>query len=343
MAFGSAFVKNRLIILSALIANTTLLLAALIDGPGLLIQSRLAIFGEFIDISSGEASINAKIDSYFKAGRASHSGIRVAYSNTLVEIEEAAKKNACIFTYDQKVTSVYTTKTDCKVYGLMKLLIPGKGGSQCGNDGDLEARVKMVVANKGCCSDFTEAFLVFANLLGVRAREVHDGSHTTVEYYDPNDNKWKWVDPQYKLQMAKGNTILSFYEISDSEIGDNLLALDALNAKYRSPFLNVWNKNLIGYTLGSNVVEVEEFEERIRLIPLLKPVYQLASHLAGVRPGYLWVRTRSDAAIHGLFKYIAMAYALLVILANLAVVLHCFKCPLVGKVMGKKPNIDSAH
>ena len=181
------------------------------------------------------------------------------------------------------------TSTDCKVYGMLREFIPGKGGEKCGNKGDLKSKIKDVRNNIGCCSDFSETFLVFAGYLNIKAREVHDGSHTTAEYYDPLSNKWKWIDTQYKQQIIHEGIILSANEIVESQLIDKLELLDPIDKNYISNYLNISNKNLTGYTLGNNIIEVEEFEKKIRFIFTQKSLHHFISHILGIRPNYLWV------------------------------------------------------
>lgn len=279
--------------LSALLANGIFIIALpSIMRNGLLPYLKISIFSETTGRLK-EEQLNKKIASKFINGKDYHQALTRAQKDTFVKIDSKILEPNC--EYLSKKGNLYqATSTDCKVYGILTEFMPGKGGTLCGNKGDIRSRISYVENNIGCCSDFSETFLVLAGYSNIKAREVHDGGHTTAEYFDPQSNKWKWIDTQYKQQIIKKGVILSANEIIESQFIDNLELFDPIDKNYISKYLSISNKNMIGYTLGNNILEVDKFEEKMKFIIPQKPLHQLLSHIVGKRPSYLWVRREPD-------------------------------------------------
>lgn len=313
---------NRGLIRTTAFFDACFLAIILLGGPGLMVQSKLAIFSNTIGRTE-EVILNEIISSLFKHGEDYATVLSAEERKTLYKIKQLSGRENCIYLKKASLINKPTAQ-DCIVYGVISELIPGSGGATCGNSGDLESRLKATKNNVGCCSDFAESFLVYAGSLGVKAREVHDGLHTTAEYYDPMQSKWKWIDPQYNQQIASDGVILSANEIIASEFTKKLDLVDFADSGHFSPYLRISNKNLLGYTLGNNILEVDRFEAFMIGLHLPKSVIQLVSHVAGVRPSYLWVRSGADAYLQRLYKYVSIAIFMVLVSLNLIAILSAF-------------------
>jgi len=299
-----------------LLFDVGFLMIFLLGGPGLIVQTKLAIFSSTIG-RTDEGNLNDIISSSFRNGEGYEIALTPEERKTLSKVKQFSEKDNCIYLNKTDLV-IQPTVQDCISYGIISELIPGSGGIICGYSGDLKSRLKATRNNIGCCSDYAESFLVYAGSLGVKAREVHDGAHTAVEYYDPMQNKWKWIDPQYNQQIARDGIILSANEIIASDFTKKLDLVDFGDSGHVTRFLRISNKNSLGYTLGNNVLEVESFEASLKSLRLPRSAIQLISHLAGIRPSYLWVRSGADANLQRLYKY--MSIVLLIVFASLNLV-----------------------
>ena len=215
-----------------------------------------------------------------------------AQQNNLREIVSRSRSLQCQAPGDHSKTSL--TATDCLARLLAADISPYMIGGQCGLDGSLKSRIGQIIRGQGCCSDYTDAFMMRAKATGLKAREVHFLGHTTAKYFDREQGRWKLIDTSLRSQISDPDgRLLSAYELSrrfpwqaltmvklpplDKGVNDN---------KNFSPYLNV-NNSVLYWTRGNNLIEQERFELPLAKLGLPKEAIQLASLTLGVRPGWL--------------------------------------------------------
>lgn len=187
------------------------------------------------------------------------------------------------------------TAADCTARAISEAVSPYTMGGKCGLDGSIRARIGFVSKGVGCCSDYNEAFLLRAQAVGLQAREVHNLGHTTAEYFDPAQRRWKWIDTSNRIQVSndRGN-LLSAMRFSNRFPWRrlylvNLPPFEGKSLKFGlgyEAYLATANSVLF-WTTGSNFQEQENFETPLRKLGLPKQVSQLASLQAGIRPGWI--------------------------------------------------------
>jgi hypothetical protein len=195
-------------------------------------------------------------------------------------------------------------------------------GGKCGLDGSIRARIGLVAKGVGCCSDYNEAFLLRAQAVGLQAREVHNLGHTTAEYFDPAQRRWKWIDTSNRVQVGnEDGHLLSASRVSNRLPWRRLTFIDLPpfeDKKSRPGFTYVGyftsSNSVLYWTRGLNFQEQENFEAPFRKLGLPKEVVQLASLQIGVLPGWI-VLAPGEAA----FRFRLSAFLLKGSLAAFAV------------------------
>jgi hypothetical protein len=175
----------------------------------------------------------------------------------------------------------------------------------------------------GCCSDFSKAWLFYANFLGLRAREVTNLGHTTVEYWDDVLKKWIWMDPYMRLEMTDANGIpLNQFEIRQMPLAQSVryvrlpgshidLIPERLEAYHPSQFAAIsWRK-------GVNFLQVEAWDSRLRALGIPKSIRQLILLTTGIQPRWLILTNTSLAFYMTLFKSLALVITSIFIVINL--------------------------
>jgi len=162
--------------------------------------------------------------------------------------------------------------------------------------------VKGVEHGQGCCSDYSKAFLVYALHLGIKVREVYVLSHATVEYFNPEQQRWIWFDPYFGTQITdKSGRLLSLYEIRMASRFQELRLLDHPPSTTTIPAFKGFrgydtrHYDVLLYKKGNNFFELEELHRRLQWLRLPKSVLQLSSYFLGSHPGYLMLATEGMA------------------------------------------------
>jgi hypothetical protein len=198
------------------------------------------------------------------------------------------------------------TPADCLARALAKDVSPYMTGGKCGLDGSLRARIGQVRHGVGCCSDFNEAFLLRAQAVGLEVREVNNLGHTMAEYFDPAQQRWRWIDTSNRVQVASADgVLLSGWVLRTDfpwrarqfiDLPPNTPA-QARKAESYAGYLSSRN-SILSWTEGLNFQQIEKLEQPLRQIGLPKELVQIVSLSLGVRPGWL-VLAPSEAA----FRY----------------------------------------
>jgi hypothetical protein len=151
------------------------------------------------------------------------------------------------------------------------------GGPGCGaNSDDLVKNIKWLSEDNGhgCCSDHSQAFIALCLINNIFAREVHHKSHTFNEFFDPQLQKWVWIDTQYCL-MAQNEIgqYLSLKEIflyskENKKIEWAFFGTPLHKLYNTSDYKRITNYftpqefSLILMTLGNNVFEVDYYNQK---------------------------------------------------------------------------------
>jgi hypothetical protein len=166
-------------------------------------------------------------------------------------------------------------------------------------------------SGQGCCSDFSKAWLFYANYLGLRAREVNNLGHTTVEYWDAALRKWVWLDPFMRMEMTDANGLpLNQFEIRRMSLVETVrfVRLPGAQAGFEPRAYAGYHPSqyaAISWRRGVNFLEVEAWDTRLRALGLPKSLRQLALLTTGVQPRWLVLTTNALAfymtLLQGLF------------------------------------------
>lgn len=214
---------------------------------------------------------------------------------------------------------------DCLARALAEDVSPYMMGGKCGLDGSLRARIDSVRQGIGCCSDYNEAFLLRAQAIGLQVREVHNLGHTTAEYFEPQRQRWHWLDTSNRVQVAnEEGQLLSAYQIR-TRFPWRPLRLIYLPPFSRDPKANVdqfegylnSSNSILYWSKGQNILQIEAFEAPLRRIGLPKELVQLSSLGLGVRPGWLVLASPEAAFRFRLSSWLLKAGLVGFVLANL--------------------------
>jgi hypothetical protein len=193
------------------------------------------------------------------------------------------------------------TPTDKMAVALAATIGPSPDGSYCGKH-PTYALVQGVEHGQGCCSDYSKAFLVYASHLGIRVREVYVLSHATVEYFNPEQQRWIWFDPYFSTQVTDQNgRLLSLYDIRMASRFQELRLIDHPPSVNTIPAFvgfrgyDTRHYDVLLYKKGNNFFELEELHRRLKWLRLPKSVLQLSSYFLGAQPGYLMLTTEGMA------------------------------------------------
>jgi hypothetical protein len=169
------------------------------------------------------------------------------------------------------------------------------GGRGCGDYDDLLHQLRRLPEGEGhgCCSDHVQAFLAYASVLGIFARQVHHMQHTTAEFYVPSLGRWVWVDPQMAVfARDERGALLSLREIRARYLAGDPPALDFIGNAYHK-FATRGPEDDINYdeprdfasismVWGNNVFEEDAFYRKAPFVPF--PVRQFVGMALGVLP-----------------------------------------------------------
>ncbi len=179
----------------------------------------------------------------------------------------------------------------------------------------VESLGKVVIdtdSGQGCCSDFSKAWLFYANYLGLKAREVNNLGHTTVEYWDRQRGRWDWLDPFMKMEMTNAQGIpLNQTEIRAVSLVDfvQFVRLPGAHTDFKPQSYGGYHPSqyaAISWRRGVNFLQMEAWDSRLRSLGLPKSLRQLLLLTAGVQPGWLVLTTNSLAFYLNLLKVLLL-------------------------------------
>lgn len=242
-------------------------------------------------------------------------------------LQRASQAADCRVPTDHPRTQI--TAADCLARGLAKDVSPYRMGGSCGLDLSIRSRIGSVRNGVGCCSDYNEAFLLRAQALGLQVREVHNLGHTTAEYFDPAEQRWKWIDTSLRVQFSnEDGQLKSAWQRSARFPWRRINLVDlppfAKIQKFDKsdfePYVSASNAVLF-WTRGLNFLQQENFEAPLRHVGMPREVIQLASLSLGVRPGWILVAPAEVAFRHRLSAWLLRGSLLLFVLGNVVLLL----------------------
>ena len=215
------------------------------------------------------------------------------------------------------------TMDTAKKAQFITLLYSKNGGPGCGNYKDLMHNILRLDDNNGmgCCSDHAEVFIALSHIFGLNSREVHHTNHTFNEVYDPDINKWLWIDTQFAI-MAKDdkNNYLSLLEMTRYVNKGKQISYDFFgNASHTfSRLLPIEHEyydskddfEYIELTLGDNVFSQDHFNKKIIFLP--KPIRQIIALVQGIQPKYITYTPKMTKTLKR-FHYIKIIVIILVL------------------------------
>lgn len=289
---------------------------------------RNALFSEVVDDQqvTTEAALNTLLKRRIRQDPAWLRARSLFTSTELVRLDalvSASRSGDCRLPSDSALTVL--SPADCLARALAKDVSPYMMGGKCGLDGSLRARIGSVRQGIGCCSDYNEAFLLRAQATGLQAREVHNMGHTTAEYFEPQRQRWHWLDTSNRVQVAnKEGQLLSAYRIR-VRFPWRSLRLIKLPPTSRDPkanfdqfegYLNSSN-SILYWSKGQNILQIEAFEAPLRRIGLPKELVQASSLGLGVRLGWLVLASPEAAFRFRMSSWLLKAGLVGFVLANL--------------------------
>lgn len=218
---------------------------------------------------------------------------------------------------------------DIKVETLLNNFSPSFNidDAQCSEKADLIYNINNIfTTGLGCCSDYARASIFLLNILNIRAREVNNYRHTSIEYYNEDKKKWIWIDPSYRIYAYSGNDTnkkLDLFEIFSSKIGESIFFQFAnknlLNFK---PLIEIYHHQPQQYGSISYSLSVDNNGLRDKIIDfgIHKSLVDLVYLLTGINKGKLTIMPTGNnfifSKIAQIFSYI---FIILIILINLLI------------------------
>ena len=216
------------------------------------------------------------------------------------------------------------------------LLYSKNGGPGCGDFSDLMNAILEIDDNDGmgCCSDHSEVFIALSHVLGLNSREVSHTGHTFNEIYDPDVNKWLWIDTQYAL-MAKDDegNYLSLLEMMKRMREGQQIRYDFFGNSSHLFSRSLPNEHIhydskddfeyIMLTLGDNVFSQDHFNGKLKFLP--KSIRQIISLVLGMQPKHIIYAPEMNEKLNRLhsIKVISIVLFSTLIVVNV-LVFFCF-------------------
>lgn len=228
--------------------------------------------------------------------------------------------------YMQKASNDIVMPSEIEKAKFIVLLFSKNGGWGCSADISLLNKLQKLPEGNGygCCTDHSEAFIVYSSMFGLIAREVHTVGHVTNEFFDMGLNKWIWIDPLFTLLAKnKKGEYLSLIEMRDSYYKNEPVIYDFFGNYYhlkdkKDPYGSLYYDSKddfedIMVTWGNNVFEEERFNHN--LFFLHKMIRQFIGITAGITPSYLKYVDDNNAKTHVRYAkvYIYGAFLILII------------------------------
>ena len=174
----------------------------------------------------------------------------------------------------------------------------------------------------GCCSDYTKAWIFYANYFGLQTREVNTLNHNTVEYFDRYRNQWVWIDPYNRIEIlgpnkepmnqAQMRKETLFLALEPSKLPGASSRFDAKNYDGYAPAelsVLMWRK-------GTNFLTVEKWDARLRAWHIPKSIRQMVLLASGIAPHWLMLTTNAIASYMRALQILLYLAAGILILIN---------------------------
>ncbi len=174
------------------------------------------------------------------------------------------------------------------------------GGSGCGNyNEDFVKKIDWVSNGGGCCSDYSMVYIGLCLINNIEAREVYNIRHTFNEFWDPERQKWIFIDTEY-LVMAKDSygNYLSAFEIFQAQKSGLNFTLDFFGPKNESSkslsyqYYSSSNFKCLMLKMQNNVFTEESWNKALFFLP--KSFRQFILITMGFQKGSLVLDENSD-------------------------------------------------
>jgi hypothetical protein len=154
----------------------------------------------------------------------------------------------------------------------------------------------------------------YANYLGLNSREVNTLNHTTVEYL--NRATTQWVDDEgTPLSQYKVRKSTLFEALKTQRLITSSSDFDAANYEGYAPSQYA----ALMWRMGTNFLEVDRWDSRLRSLGLPKSLRQLVLLTAGVQPRFIILTVNSLAAYLRALQLFILGGLVLVMALNLGV------------------------
>tara|TARA_B100001093_G_C26704414_1_gene960560 strand:- start:55 stop:1050 length:996 start_codon:yes stop_codon:yes gene_type:complete len=250
------------------------------------------------------------------------------------EVLGKVEKNFYLTKLDKKLQQLLISiknvrDIDTKVEILLNNFSPSfnLNGTQCNEKTDLIYNINNIFTEGlGCCSDYARASIFLLNILNIRAREVNNYRHTSIEYYNEDKKKWIWIDPSYRIYAYSGNDRnkkLDLFEIFSSNIGESIFFQFAnKNLLDFKPLIEIYHHQPQQYGSISYSLSVDNDGLRDKIIDfgIHKSLVDLVYLFTGINKGKLTIMPTGNnfifSKIAQIFSYI---FIILIILINLLI------------------------
>lgn len=258
--------------------------------------------------------------------------IKSALNEINYELFDEVEKNYYLAKFEKKlqdlITSIKNKKNiDTKVELLLNNFSPSfnLNGTQCFQKANLIYNVnKIYTEGLGCCSDYARVSIFLLKILNIKAREVNNYRHTSIEYYNKDKKKWIWIDPSYRIFAYKGNdknNKLSLFEIFSANINEvnffqfakkNLIDFKPLNKIYHH---KPQQYGSISYSL---TVDNNSLRDEIIDFGISKSIVDLVYLITGINKGKLTILpTGNNFIFSKIAQFFSYLFILFIIVINL--------------------------
>jgi len=180
---------------------------------------------------------------------------------------------------------------------------------------------------KGCCSDHAQVLIAYSLLANISCREVHNIPHTFNEYFDRQENKWIWIDPQFCL-MAKDSAdnflslleIQNYYKADHQPLWQFFGTKEHVASRIEPSLINGYfikeSFDAIRMTLGNNVFSVDKVNHELKYLP--RNIRQLYLLSIKKQPGWVYhSNEKKMETYYHIIKYGFYSFISLLLLFNL--------------------------
>lgn len=261
----------------------------ILGAQSVLLDIRHSLFAEITE--------NSEVFEITKTKAAQKYSFLIENQNAIRDYSQKIKQNVNYIT-PETIDKLQAKDVAHKAQFIALLYSKNGGPAGCGDFSGLMNTMLEIDDNDGmgCCSDHSEVFIALSHVLGLNSREVSHTHHTFNEIYDPDVNKWLWIDTQYALmakddegnylsllemmkRMSEGRQIRYDFFGNSSHVFSRSLPNEHRHYDSKDDF------EYIMLNLGDNVFSQDHFNGKLKFLP--KPIRQMISIVLGIQPKYI--------------------------------------------------------